>query len=322
VKKDRRKFLQLLAKATVAGAVTAGGTLLLHNRTSRHERVLNVSLPDFRAELDDPDAVMSIVEGGDARRSVETAIEALGGMDRFIRSGDTVIVKPNVGFDRPPSFGATTSPEVVEAVVQLCLKAGAQNVFVVDNPINNPSRCFTVSGIGAAVENAGGTVMTPDRIDQGIIELGGSVIPSWAGLAGIFRNADRLIGIPTVKDHNLAGISVTMKNWYGFLGEGRNAFHQRLHEVVADLAAAFTPTLVIVDGTRSLIRNGPTGGSISDVMDTGQIAAGLDQVALDSWAAELMGRWGSDIPSIGLAADKGVGRVDWRSLDPVVVSSA
>lgn len=322
MKEDRRKFLQLLARAAAAGAVTTGGALLLHNRTPRHDRVLNVSLPDFRERLREPENSMSIVEGGDTYWAVDKAIEALGGMDRFVNPGDIVVVKPNVGFDRPPSFGATTSPDVVESVVRLCLKAGARHVYVVDNPINNPSRCFTVSGIGAAVENAGGTVMTPDRIDHGVIELGGTVIPSWTGLAGIFRNADRLIGIPTVKDHNLAGISVTMKNWYGFLGEGRNAFHQRLHEVIADLAAAFTPTLVIVDGTRSLIRNGPTGGSISDVIETGQIAAGLDQVALDSWAAELMGRWGADIPSLKLAVDKGVGRVDWLSLEPVRVSSA
>jgi uncharacterized protein (DUF362 family) len=238
-------------------------------------------------------------------------------MGRFVRPGERVLIKPNVGFDRPPSFGATTSPAVVLAVVRLCKEAGAREVMVADNPINNPLRCFAVSQIGTAVEQGGGTVMLPAASHMGPIAVAGEAIQTWEGLAGLLERADRLIGIPAVKDHNLAGLSATMKNWYGFLAGGRNSFHQKLDVVIADLAGAFVPTLVVVDGTRALVRNGPTGGRASDVVATEQIAAGTDQVALDAWAAELMGRRASDVPSIMEAERRGVGTSLWRTLNPV-----
>ncbi len=319
---SRRAFLKLLGKASAAGVALSGAGLFFHNRDPRGGRQEILLLPDYRQELDPPEVPMSVVHHEDAARAVDIAVEALGGIDQFVRPGDRVLIKPNVGFDRPPSFGATTSPEVVAAMVRLCRKAGAKEVWVTDNPINNASRCFAITGIGKATEEAGGTVILPQHVNSGLISLRGKVLSTWVGLAGILAKADRLIGLPTVKDHNLAGITVTMKNWYGFLGEGRNSFHQRLPEVIADLGAAFNASLVVVDGSRSLLRNGPTGGSLSDVTATKTIAAGLDQVALDAWAAELMGRLPQHIPSITEAQVRGIGTSDWRSLEPVVVEKS
>ncbi len=317
---NRRAFLKLFGKASAAGIAISGAGFFLSNRSSRHGEREVFLLPDYRQGLDPtPQPAMSIVRHEDAARAVDVAVEALGGIDRFVRPGDRVLIKPNVGFDRPPSFGATTSPEVVGAVVKMCRAAGAKEVWVTDNPINNQSRCFAVSGIGKAVEEAGGAVVMPNLIDKGLISINGKALSTWVGLAGILAETDRLIGLPTVKDHNLAGITVTMKNWYGFLGEGRNSFHQRLTEVIVDLGAAFKPSLVIVDGSRSLLRNGPTGGSTSDVWQTKSIAAGVDQVALDAWAAELLGRVVTSIPCIREAESRGIGISDWRSLDPVIV---
>ncbi|MBN1424680.1 DUF362 domain-containing protein [Candidatus Fermentibacteria bacterium] len=317
MKPQRRAFLSLLARASGAGLLLTGGYAVLHRRPIRRGSE-GLVLPDYRQGLESLDIAMSAADARLPDVGVRRAVEALGGMDRFVLPGDRVLIKPNVGFDRPPSFGATTSPEVVSAVVRLCREAGAREVWVTDNPINNPRRCFAVSGIGSAAEAAGATVLLPRASDFGSIVIQGEAIGSWEGLADLLGRADRLIGIPTVKDHNLAGISVTMKNWYGFLGTGRNTFHQKLDEVIADLAGAFAPTLVVVDGTRSLIRNGPTGGRASDVMATDQVAAGTDQVALDSWAAELMGRSSRAIKSIRLAERRGFGTSTWRSLNPVM----
>ncbi len=311
---NRRSFLVLLAKACASGLAATGLFALMRGR---HERrgPTPLSLPDYRSGLD-PDVGFATADAADPRRAVEHVIGALGGITRFVRRGDRVLVKPNVGFDRPPSFGVTSSPEVVGAVVGLCRRAGASEVWVFDNPINNPRRCFAVSGVGAAVEEAGGSVLLPRPSDMVPLRIGGKAIDVWVGAGSPLARANRLIGIPTVKDHNLAGLSVTMKNWYGFLGAGRNTLHQRLHEVIVDLAAAFVPTLVVVDGTRSLVRHGPTGGRASDVVRTGKVAAGIDQVALDAWAAELMGRSPESIPSIGEASRRGLGTAQWRALRP------
>jgi len=307
----------MLARASAAGVGTGALYALLHNRPVRRATA-GLELSDYRAGLEATAPVLAVADADDPNAAVRRAIDALGGIARFVRPGERVLLKPNVGFDRPPSFGATTSPTVVAAVVRLCREAGASEVWVTDNPINNPLRCFAVSQVGAAVEEAGGTVKLPQSSDMGSIAVSGDAIQTWVGLAGLLQHADRLIGIPTVKDHNLAGISVTMKNWYGFLGGGRNAFHQKLDLVIADLADAFIPTLVVVDATRVLVRNGPTGGRSSDVMATEQVAAGTDQVALDAWAAELMGRRASDIPSIMEAERRGIGTSLWRTLNPVM----
>jgi uncharacterized protein (DUF362 family) len=315
---DRRAFLRLLAGASLGTAGISAIYALFHNRSLGRTRD-GLILRDFRSGLEPDLPVMAVAHHEDVTAAISGAIDALGGMRQFVKAGDIVLLKPNVGFDRPPSFGATTSPEAVGAVVKSCREAGAKEIWVTDNPINNPVRCFKASGIGEAVEAAGGRVILPSESVMDRISLGGMVLTSWVGLAGVLGRVDRLIGIPTVKDHNLAGISVAMKNWYGFLGRGRNAFHQRLAEVIADLAAAFTPTLVIVDGSRSLVRNGPTGGRLSDLVDTHAVAVGQDQVALDSWAAELMGRVAETIPSIRNAEDRGIGVSAWRTLDPVFV---
>lgn len=314
---ERRSFLARLAKASAAAAGVTGVYALLRGR-SMTAAGGPPAIPDYRVGLGHDGPTLAVVDAADAEVAVTRAIEGLGGMGRFVRPGDRVLIKPNVGFDRAPSFGATTSPEVVAAVIRLCRAASAREVWVADNPINNPLRCFAVSQVGHAVERAGGTVKLPSPGDMGPVAVDGVAVRTWEGLARLLLDANRLIGIPTVKDHNLAGVSVTMKNWYGFLGGARNAFHQKLDIVIADLAAAFVPTLVVVDGTRALIRNGPTGGRSSDVIATEKVAAGTDQVALDAWAAELMGRRPSDVPSIVEAQHRGLGTSDWRRLNPVM----
>jgi uncharacterized protein (DUF362 family) len=131
------------------------------------------------------------------------------------------------------------------------------------------------------------------------------------------KRADKLIGLAQVKDHHRAGASLSMKNWYGLLGGRRNIFHQEVNVIIAELAALVRPTLVILDGIVSLMANGPTGGSLSDLKATRTLIVSTDQVAADAAGVELLGRRPSDLAYLDLAQKQGSGRVDYRALEPV-----
>ena len=92
---------------------------------------------------------------------------------------------------------------------------------------------------------------------------GGTLIKNWPLLYEPFRNINKLIGIAPVKDHHRSGASMTMKNWYGLMGGRRNIFHQSIHDIIKELAMLVSPTLVVLDGTTTMMTNGPTGGSLT-----------------------------------------------------------
>jgi len=108
-----------------------------------------------------------------------------------------------------------------------------------------------------------------------------------------------------------------MKNWYGLLGGRRNMFHQDIHTIITELAMMVKPTLVILDGTFSMITNGPTGGSLDDLKQTNTMIVSTDQVAADAVGATLLGRPLSALPFITRAAAAGVGTADYESLNPI-----
>ena len=308
----RREFLVRAGKAAGAALASTGAGWVLSQREPSG-LVVKEAIRDFSVAAEDSLPQMAIARGVDIPSMVARVLEALGGVERFISKGDRVLIKPNAAFDRPSRLGATTSPEVIEALVRCCLQAGADRVWVTDNPINSPERCFQRSGIQEAVSRAGGEILLPLASQFETVDLKGWVLERWPILAGPLRQATKLIGVPTVKEHNLCGASLSMKNWYGFLGEGRNRLHQNIHEAIADLGMAFKPTLVVMDATRLLMQNGPTGGSPSDVVPGNAIAAGTDQVALDAFGAELLQRT-QDCRYLDLAAERGLGQSDWRSL--------
>jgi uncharacterized protein (DUF362 family) len=309
----RREFLIQAAKATAAAAAFSGGGLWLANRRPSGSRGL-YTIPDFGVERSGLQQDMVVVHGQDAPAMVRTALQAFGGIETFVSPGDRVLIKPNVGFDRPPNLGATTSPEVVGAVVQLCLAAGAAKVIVSDNPINSPAASFNRSGIADATESAGGEVRYISDSDFEPTNIGGVALGQFGAAAELLRGVNRVIGVPTLKDHNPAGMSFAMKNWYGLLGTGRNRFHQDIHNVVADLAMMLSPTLVIGDATRILMKNGPTGGSPADVKPGNTIIVSADAVAIDAYGVTLLGRTVEDSPSIQLAAQRHIGVADLNSL--------
>ena len=248
-----------------------------------------------------------------AFKMVKAAMDAMGGVGQFIKKGDVVVIKPNVAFDKNPDLAATTQPDTVAAVVKLCLGAGTRKVIVADNPINNPESCFFKTKVGDAAVRAGAELMLPKDSYFEQLYVGGETITStWRMFYRPFREATKVIGISPVKDHNLCKATVTMKNWYGLLGNPRNQFHQNIHGIISDFALMMKPTLVIADGRKLLMRNGPTGGSLNDVKRGDTIVVGTDHTAVDSWCVtRLLEKQRHEIIYLDKVITRGLGK-DWR----------
>ncbi len=274
-----------------------------------------VSLPDF--SVPGMDRRLAVVRGEDRAATLELALHALGGMSAFVKEGDRVLVKVNAAFASPPILSATTHPALVERLVQLCFKAGAGEVIVTDNPINDPQSCFVLSGIEEAARRAGGRVIYPrSDLFQPTTLPGGRLIRSWPLLYGPFHGVNKLIGVAPVKDHHRSGASMIMKNWYGLLGGRRNVFHQDVHTIITELAMMVKPTLAILDGTTTMMTNGPTGGSLADLKATHTLIAGTDQVSVDAFGATLLDKTVLDLPFIHMAESAGVGTSRYETLNP------
>ncbi len=244
---------------------------------------------------------------------VKAALIEMGGIEKFITKGDVVVIKPNVAFDKNPDLAATTQPDTVSAVTRLCFAAGARKVIVADNPINNPESCFYKTRVGEAAVRAGAELMMPKSSYFEDLYVGGETIThTWKMFYRPFREATKVIGISPVKDHNLCKATVTMKNWYGLLGNPRNQFHQNIHGIISDFALMMKPTLVIADGRKLLMRNGPTGGSLNDVKAGDTMVVGVDSTSVDSWCVtRLLGKQRHEIIYLDKVISRGLGK-DWR----------
>jgi len=318
----RRQFLTRAGKAGISIAAAGTGSWLLYDSRGPSGKPVTtdqlVTLPDFSVPTVSGQT-MSIVQGSDRKQTVTKAIELLGGIERFVKEGETVAIKPNVAFASPPMLGATAQPELVAQVVTLCLKAGAAQVIVTDNPINDPASCFTLSGVGKAASQAGAKVILPREYHFRHTTLeGGKLIKNWPLFFKPFENVDKLIGITPLKHHARAGASMTMKNFYGLLGGRRNIFHQDINTIIAELAMMVKPTLVILDGTEVMITNGPTGGSVSDLKRANTLIASCDMVAADSFGCSLLDLKPADLPYLAKAQTAGAGTADFESLKPAL----
>jgi uncharacterized protein (DUF362 family) len=320
-KLGRREFLSRAGKAGISIAAAGTVAYLLYDSEGPKPGVKAeelVTLPDFSIPQITGQTI-SVVQGSDRVETLNKAIELLGGIERFVKPGETVAIKPNVAFASPPMLGATARPELVAEVVRLCYSRGkARQVIVADNPINDPASCFMLSGIGKAASEAGAKIILPKNyLFKNTTLAEGKLIKNWPIFFGPFEKIDKLIGIAPVKHHHRSGASMTMKNWYGLLGGRRNIFHQDINTIIAELAMMVRPTLVILDGTEVMITNGPTGGSISDLRRANTLIAGCDMVAADSYGCSLLDLKVSDLPYLAKAEKAGAGTTDYKSLKPI-----
>lgn len=314
---NRREFL---GRCTRLGlSVAAAGALGIGFYDSQGpdatpESSPSVTIPDF--SIPEMGGKICIARGTDRSATVSQAFAALGGMQAFVKPGDRVLLKVNAAFASPPVLGATSHPDLVAAMVRLCLEAGAARVIVTDNPINDPASCFALTGIEAAARRAGADVILPrEALFQRFTLDQGRLIRDWPVLYGPLAQVNRVIGMAPVKDHHHSGASMTLKNWYGLLGGRRNIFHQDVHTIIQELAMMIRPTAVVLDGIESMMTNGPTGGSLSDLKFTGTLIVSTDAVAADAAGAALLGKAAGDLPFIARAQSVGAGTADYRSLD-------
>ncbi len=312
---SRRDALVRLLRLGGIAAGTAGLGFWLNGQSRRPEPASAIVLKrDHRVALVPELPEMAVIQGEDPAQLARQAIEELGGIRRFISRADIVIVKPNIAWDRTPEQAANTNPAVVAEVVRQCWNAGARRVIVTDVSCNEPRRCFQRSGIADAAHREGAEVILPDPSRFKDVDLQGSVLRTWP-VFDPFLNADKIINIPIAKHHSLCGTTLGMKNWYGILGGPRHQLHQKIHESLVDLADFVRPTLTIMDCYRVLIRNGPTGGNLEDVLLKKTLVAATDPVALDACVAKAY--WNLDVsslPYLQMAAKRGLGTCQFEKL--------
>lgn len=325
---ERRQFLR--QASIVSGAALGAGylslapsewPLSLKDPTGELgkpvDRVLSLPPDGFAVAPMATAAHLGVARGEDPRKLLTGAIDAIGGIGRFITKDDVVVIKPNVAFERSAPLGATSNPEVLSALIHLVRDAGAKEIRVADNPIESPESCFVRSGIQKAAVESGARVYLPSSSDFETLHTPGATwIEQWPFFWAPFMGATKVIGVAPVKDHNLCRASMTTKNWYGLLGGRRNQFHQDIHGIISDLALMLRPTFVVLDGTRVLFRSGPTGGSLSDVRPGKTIVASTDSLAADAFGwDDLLWRKGEALPDyFAQAAKRGLGNPDYKSV--------
>jgi uncharacterized protein (DUF362 family) len=273
--------------------------------------LLNIHPKVFSQGAGSPDVAQ--VQGESPSLITKAAIEALGGMKRFVSNGDKVIVKPNIGWDRTPEQAACTNPEVVKTLVELCFDAGAKEVKVMDNPCNPARRTYVRSGIQKAAKSAGAKVPLPNKHRLKKIPIHGDSLKEWEVYTD-FIETDKIINVPIAKTHSLSRLTLGMKNWLGAVGGNRNQLHQNLDLAMIDLAAFFKPVLTVMDGYRILLRNGPQGGRLSDVKLYKTVAAGVDYVAMDAVGASFFDIKPDELRFLQIAKEKGIGEIELENL--------
>jgi uncharacterized protein (DUF362 family) len=244
-----------------------------------------------------PDLI--VARGTDPEQMARQALAALGGMERFVKAGNHVIVKPNIchGY-YSYEYAATTNPWLVAALVKLAYEAGAKKVQVMDSPFGGtPAAAYVKSGIEEQVIAAGGEMIVMPYIQFNKREVvDGLNLKNITIYDGLFE-ADAFINVPIAKTHSLAKLTLGMKNLMGIV-QNRNTFHAYMGQRLVDLVNMVKPTLTVLDATRMLMANGPTGGNLDDVRQADTLVAGTDIVAVDSYGATLFDMQPEDLDFI------------------------
>jgi uncharacterized protein (DUF362 family) len=260
-------------------------------------------------------ADLAVARGGEPEDLVKRALAALGGIERFVKSGNTVVIKPNIctGY-HTYEYAATTNPWVVAALVKLCLGAGAARVSVMDYPFGSTAQtAYQVSGIQKEVEAAGGVMAFMPGYKYKSVQLPNGKSLKKADIFEDILSADVLIDVPVAKNHDSAILTLAMKNLMGVVKD-REDMHVSLQNRIADLANFIRPKLTVIDAVRIMVAGGPTGGSLDNVKKLDTIIASADMVAADAYAATLFGMKAADIPYIMSGAALGLGKADLSGL--------
>lgn len=258
------------------------------------------------------------VAHGEQTKLVRAAVDLVGGIKNYVKSGDVVCIKPNFSFASNVDCGATTNPEIVKQMVQLCLDAGASKVMVMDHTIQDPTLCVERSRIEEAIIDKKVNLVTLQRERQyAEVEVPNGQELSTIQVAKAIQNADVLINMPTAKSHSATGVSLGIKNLMGLIWDRGYLHRVNLHRAIAELATVIKPDLTVVDATRALTSGGPGGPGKTVILN--KVVAGTDPVAVDSYTVGIT-QWyrksftGTQVKYIKAAADLDLGEIDINNM--------
>lgn len=256
------------------------------------------------------------VRDGEPDVMFDRAIASLGGMAKYVKKGQKVVVKPNIGWDVSPERAGNTNPKLVGRIIRHCFDAGASEVYVFDNTCDAWNLCYKNSGIEKAVKDAGGKIVpgNTENYYQTVQIPKGKRLKE-ARVHELILNSDVFINVPVLKHHSSASISLAMKNLMGVVWDRRYWHRNDLHQCIADFVTWRKPTLNVIDGYRVMLRNGPRGVSEADVVLMKQLIVSADIVAADAAATMVFGSKPEDIPHIRIANDMKLGAMDLTRLN-------
>jgi uncharacterized protein (DUF362 family) len=259
---------------------------------------------------------MVAIMGGKPEAMFDLGIQELGGIGAFVKKGQKVVVKPNIGWDRTPEYAANTNPLLVKRIIEHCFRAGAKEVYVFDHTIDNWVNCYKNSGIERAAKDAGAKIVPANSESYyHEVTIPRSQILKSAKIHQIILETDVFLNVPVLKDHSSTGMTCCLKNMMGSIWD-RGYWHKNnLHQCIADYANyERKPALNIVDCSNVMTKNGPQGVSKEDVVNMQTLIISTDWVAADAAAAKMLGHNPSDINYIPLAHKMGIGNMNLDSL--------
>lgn len=286
----------------------AGGAIL----TGKPEKLFaGQTTSDF------PDLVA--VKNGEPDAMFNKAIAAMGGMDRYVKKGQTVVVKPNIGWNKPPEVGANTNPLLVKTVVEHCFQAGAKKVYVFDNAVYSSTgmakQCYKNSGIEDAAKSAGALVAPADNQKYyHNVNISGAEVLKKTAVHELILESDVLINIPILKHHRGTHITSAMKNLMGIVWNRLEYHYKNLDQCIADFCLYKKPALNIVDAYRVMMKDGPQGSVPENAQLKKTLLISEDIVAIDAAATKIFGMKPEDIKYIKMASELGIGNMNLNKL--------
>ncbi len=256
------------------------------------------------------------VRGGEPVEMYRRAISELGGMEAFVKPGQTVAIKPNASWDVPPERGGNTNPALMKAIVEDCLAAGASRVFAFDNTCDNWESAYANSGVEAAVR-AGGGQMIPANQERNYQEVqvpGGKSLTTTKVHERLLQS-DVLINVPILKHHASTLVTIGMKNLMGLVWDRRFMHRNDLNQCIADFCLYRKPDLNIVDAYLVMTQNGPRGTSEADLTRMRSLMISKDIVAVDAAGAMMLGHDPREIGHLRIGAEMGLGQIDLDKLN-------
>lgn len=274
---ERREFLKAIALAGVAATIKISNPLSVLAQSGQN---LTTGLPY------DLVAVM----GGEPVEMFRRAMTEMGGMEKFVKAGQKVVVKPNIGWDKTPELAGNTNPDLVAEIIRQCFAAGAKEVVVFDHTCDDWRKCYKNSGIEEAAEAAGAKVVPAhEESYYQEIELPRAKNLKKAKVHNALLDSDVWINVPILKNHGGAKMTISMKNHMGIVWD-RGFFHKNdLQQCIADICTLEKPAVLnIVDAYRVMKTNGPRGKSAADVVNPKGLFISTDIVAVDTAATKFL----------------------------------